>query len=287
MTTATTTLADAPRAEAARLPDHPEQPGSQAALGDHQAQLRHLRAHLLFQNQEVFEVARINWCTTITKQQSRQHITHHLHEKINRKTGPPNINAGNPNGNPRGNLSQDGQKDLRKIGWRMERREHLGAGDLFRLSWRLARRIAQARYPGLHVPDFAEPGWREAGWMGERRTIAPRENGFPLEFQVAVLRLRRLREILRQQGASPRRARNAMILEIFDCPGCHQLTPPGMAARKTGSGGAACPCGACLLQHNLTEIAVSREDGITPIGKLRQEIKQENKDPAGTLWGIA
>ncbi len=58
-----------------------------AAGGNPAVQLRHLRAHRAFQRQETFEEARIDWKTVISREQSRLHVTRHLHAKINLKAG--------------------------------------------------------------------------------------------------------------------------------------------------------------------------------------------------------
>ena len=82
----------------------------QAAGGDHRAQLAHLKTHRKFQRQEECDQARIDWCTVISRAQSREHITRHLHRKINAKV---------PGFNPKGHeavAAHGYQGHIRRIG---------------------------------------------------------------------------------------------------------------------------------------------------------------------------
>ena len=96
-----------------------------AAGGDPGRQLRHLRGHREFQRQGIFTLLEIDWCTKITREQSRLHIIRHLHAK-----GDTEINA---KGEARsgGKLdTHDARKDSRKI-----RQDHKkpGAGGALRV----------------------------------------------------------------------------------------------------------------------------------------------------------
>ena len=226
-----------------------------AAGGDAAIQLQHLRHHLKFQRQERCTHMRINWCTTITREQSRLHITREIHAKINLKSGLPEEGRHHGAG---------AQQDLKRLGRMVQNGERPGPGDLFRLSHRLRARIAQARYPHLRVPAYGRE-WIE-GKRDRDHTplVTPPQEDFPLEYQVGALRLERLREMLRSQGASPRRARTAEILDVLACGKCRGLCVPDYLCATQH-----CPfCGDVLHPEVCTvEVAVHRGTH-EPVGSI-------------------
>lgn len=127
-----------------------------AGQGDVRAQLRHLRGHLAFQRQDRHELLRVDWATTITREQSRRHITRDLHAKINLKGG-----LAEPRG--RQDRTETGRM-LRRTGRMMRNHERLSGGDLCGLSERLRSRIQLA----ADAPQARRPrGGTGAGMTAE------------------------------------------------------------------------------------------------------------------------
>ena len=219
--------------------------------GDHSGQLRHLRHHLAFQRQQACSHMEINWNTRITREESRRHITRELHRKINWKSGEQ----------PRGRMDQpEAQRDLERLGRMLPRRERPSRGDMFRLSHRLQVRIARARRPETPLPAF-DQDWFTRKAQGRCPLVGPVQDGFPLEQQVAVLLHAKLRDLLRAQGASPRRARRSRIQNFLACGRCRHITPHLEGEREQP-----CACGAILHRNTDTvEVAVRQDDG-TPVG---------------------
>ena len=107
------------------------------AGGTARGQLAHLRAHLKFQHQEEFKQARVDWCTTITREQSRRHIARAIHDKINfkaemlqRKSLPPGYNPRIPD-----SRQQEQEKQLVRLAQGLRRREagFPSPGDCYRI----------------------------------------------------------------------------------------------------------------------------------------------------------
>ena len=93
-----------------------------ACGGNAHTQLQHLRAHREFQRQEKHEETRIDWATTITREQSRQHIRRDLNAKINLK---------DPREGSRGAMdTPSGQETMRRLARRIQGRHRLSPGDL-------------------------------------------------------------------------------------------------------------------------------------------------------------
>ena len=103
--------------------------------GNPATQLRHLRAHRTFQRQERYKTARLDWTTTISREESRQHTTRHLQAKINVK---------DPRQGSRGKMDTPEARDSMKRLARMIRDRHrLSPGDGHMLSWNLRHRMVQ------------------------------------------------------------------------------------------------------------------------------------------------
>ena len=216
-----------------------------AAGGDPGRQLRHLRGHREFQRQGIFTLLEIDWCTKITREQSRLHIIRHLHAKINAK-GDTEINA---KGEARsgGKLdTHDARKDLERFARiirNRERVEHCGYGN--HLPWRLRYRMVRSSRPRLTDEQF-EDVMRE----DHPGAITPKRHGFPLWAQQRILDRERLRELLRLQGLSPRKHRGAAIVQAYRCGGCRNFV------RRDAVDEGKCPvCGAVLQPWQLAEIA--------------------------------
>ena len=224
----------------------PDRAGTTAAAGGDQAvQLRHLRGHRAFQRQERHSLLRIDWATTITREQSRLHITREIHRKINLKGGI--TGAGRHEG-------PEVQQTLQRTARMALKHERLSPGDLCGMGWKLRSRIIGAQHPGRRPTTAGE----------ETKLAGSREMDFPPEIQRGLARHRRLRELLALQGASPGRARRSMILEVLRCPECSLLIAPGPLETDV------CPgCGEMLdPKADPVEIAVSRKDGLTPVGNV-------------------
>ena len=226
-----------------------------AAGGEAYAQLRHLRHHLAFQRQDRHTHMEIDWKTRITREESRRHITRELHAKINLKGGTLD---------GQGRMAKpEAQQDLKRLGRMATNRERPSRGDLFRLSHGLQSRIARACRPWLRIPVYGRE-WLERKRRNPRIPVWPPQEDFPLEHQVNALRLERLRELLVKQGASPRRARRARILEALACGGCHNLVMPEPdTARRP------CPVCGAVLHRDLDTVEIAVRDGTnTPIGNI-------------------
>ena len=204
----------------------------------------------------------INWNTRITRDESRRHITQALHEKINLKgrEQQPEQQAGKHAG-------PDAQRDLKRLGHMVTRGERPSRGDLYRLSHRLRTRIARAWRPWARVPVYGQD------WLARKRDgchplVEPVQEGFALEHQVRVLRLERLRELLRAQGASPKRARTARIAEALACRRCRKVCQPG-PDWPGPDGKQPCPCCGAILHRGFdtVEIAVCAQTE-EPIGRI-------------------
>ena len=219
-----------------------------SAGGDHRTQLVHLKAHLAFQAQTKCAQARINWSTVITQAQSRRHITQALHEKINSK-GPGFHAPGKVN-------TPDGQRRLESVVNHARHGTFFGGDGNVVLPWGLQYRIYRSTYP--RQSD-------EAFWdlVGERRPVPvrPKEETFALELRVRLAEARTLRkkleELLRNQGASPKRWRHAVLRTMRHCIICRQIYPVEEVQDDR------CPgCGNGLNEHRTHEFACP--PGVTP-----------------------
>ena len=118
-----------------------------AAGGDASVQLRHLRAHRAFQRQERHETARLDWATTISREESRRHITRHLQAKINFK---------DPRQGSRGKMdTPEGQDSMKRLARMIQGRHRLSPGDGHVLSWNLRNRMVQSSRS--HLSDESAP----------------------------------------------------------------------------------------------------------------------------------
>ena len=134
-----------------------------AAGGDHRVQLAHLKAHLKFQKQDRCDRAKISWNTTITRAQSRRHITLELNEKINSKT-PGFHRPGKVN-------TPDGQRKLQSFASHARTGIFHGGDGNVRLPWRLRYRMYRAQKPQLcnHAFREIEDERPSPGYPGRRK----------------------------------------------------------------------------------------------------------------------
>ena len=187
-----------------------------SAGGDHRAQLQHLKAHLAFQAQTKCEKARINWSTVITRAQSRRHITRAVHEKINSKV--PGFHA------PGKVNTLDGQSRLESVVNHARHGNFIGSDGNVVLPWRLQYRIYRSTYPRHSDQAFWE-------LVEERRPVPvrPKEEGFHPEVRAhlreAKALRRKLEELLKNQGASPKRWRETVLRTMRHCLFCRQIYP--------------------------------------------------------------
>ena len=233
-------------------PKREPQPVSRAVYaGSASNQLSHLRTHLEFQRQNRYEKAQIDWATTISRADSYRHITRHLHAKINCK---------NPSPEPPGRLTDpEAQRQLERLAQLVRCRQTPSPGDLHHLNWKLKVRAVQAARPHLSRAAAADKITRY-----RHDSLRPRETNFPLDIQVSHIRQRQLQELLRHQGASPKRANRSRIAEFYPCIDCHS-----MVRKETADRLGACPVcvkGNPFAQEPI-EIAVARDPQQTPVGK--------------------
>ena len=183
-------------------------PPRAAAGGDHRAQLRHLRTHLNFQAQERCDLARVDWCTTITRDQSRRHITSELHRKINSKVpdfhGPGKLDT------------PDGREALQNTVHYVKTRKYHGGNGFHLIGWNLRYRIyrERSRRHGISEQAF----WGIASEERNSPRLRPKEQEFPEHIQYRLALRRRINDLIRQQGANPRHHRSAVLLETHHCP---------------------------------------------------------------------
>ena len=221
-----------PQIPASQIPDtqNPIPPFLAALGGGTPAQLAHLRKHLEFQKQEKFEKARINWSTVIDRNQSRRHITTHLHQKINLKATTLN---GQDFHQPGKSNTEEALQNMDKMTFMVRSRGRIEArmGVDRHLSWNTRYRIFRQRYANL--PD--EIFW-EIMREDHHRTIAPKFNGFPMGIQVEMLEReqarkdlieynKHLRELISTQGGNPDEYKKAVIRVMRYCYSCQQLHP--------------------------------------------------------------
>ena len=110
-------------------------------------QLRHLRAHRAFQGQDRYKTARLDWVTTISQEESHQHITRHLQAKVNLK---------DPRQGSRGRMdTPEGQDSMKRLAQMIQRRHRLSPGDGHMLSWNLRHRMVQSNRS--HLSDESAP----------------------------------------------------------------------------------------------------------------------------------
>ena len=208
-------------------------------------QLEHLRAHRAFQRQDRRTEMRIDWCTTITKEQSRRHTTREIHRKINAKP-PRRVEAGRTD-------TPEGQEDLRqfaRIILQGHRIAHAGCG--YRLPWRLRLRMIGARYPKLNEQQVMD-----IMALDEPGALMPKSAGFPPEINQQAAARRKLRELVRKQGANPAKHPDAFIMTAYLCRGCRNLI------RQEAVQDGACPV--CIMtprERDMVEIACEGTDQI-------------------------
>ena len=191
-----------PPAKAAR---HPA-----AAGGDVSAQLAMLKAHLRFQNQESYETVRIDWCTVITKEQSRRDTTRDLHRKINAKA---------PGAAAAGKLdSPDGQEALQTAARLLKQGLLHGGNGFYLIGWNLRYRIYRSCGRGRAL---AESGfWEMLAETGNSPKLRPKEDEFPENVRHRHAEHRRARALAVAQGARPKAHPDAVIILTDQCPGC-------------------------------------------------------------------
>ena len=178
-----------------------------AAMGDPSVQLKHLKAHLAFQSHPTATTAVISRIPSITRAQSRRHITTHLHQKINSKH-PGFYQPGTLN-------SPEGQQELLQFARRLQRRERLCRADGPSIHWNLRKRAIHAHYPQPDLDSLI-------ALMAERHheALLPKHNTFPRRVRVHLERTDFLRQLLAEQGLSPRRHRRYTLALTLACERC-------------------------------------------------------------------
>ena len=206
-------------------------------------QLRHLRAHRAFQGQDRYKTARLDWVTTISQEESHQHITRHLQAKVNLK---------DPRQGSRGRMdTPEGQDSMKRLAQMIQRRHRLSPGDGHMLSWNLRHRMVQSNRS--HLSDESAP---------------TREQCFPPEIRAMLDELQEIRKLLSQQGASPKRHRQATIIQIYACSQCHNLFHQDLV-EKGKPNHPACPvCRQSLHETNLVRVAAKNDVSREPLGSM-------------------
>ena len=218
-----------------------------AAKGDHHIQLKHLKLHLAFQSQTKHNLMKLNWNTTITRDQSRRHITAHLHSKINAKTqteAPPNAQSVGKTDTP------EGQLHLQQFARRIKNKERISPGDGYLLNWDLRYRAIRSKYPQLTQQQFQDTIADD-----QPAAIRPKQDHFPQHILQAHAHTRKLKQLLTAQGISPKRHRSYIIVEAFSCPGCHHNTLPDQTWNPKCE-----VCARPLTLDNITQTASKSDD---------------------------
>lgn len=177
------------------------------AGGDHRVQLKHLKLHRWFQSQTQHTFLKLNWNTTITREESRRHITREIHAKINSKA-PRLFNTGKLD-------TPEGQQHLQDFARRLNNRERISPGDGYKLNWNLRYRAIRSMYPALTEEMFVD--LMKNDFPGN---IQPKERTFPPHVLTAMRHTHRLKELLSKQGISPKRHRAFIICQALRCRQC-------------------------------------------------------------------
>ena len=218
-----------------------------AAGGDPSRQLQHLKAHLAFQGQDRYEQARIDWATTITRAQSRQHITRHLHRKINAKVpgfhGPGKLDT------------EEGQEALRTTARLVAQRRFHGGTGFHLIGWTLRYRMyrERSRRRGLSEEAF----WEIADEERNSPRIQPKEKSFPEHIQQRLAFRREVCRLIRGQGSNPRHHKRAIMPETHLCP-----RTGSQVTREDADEDGNCPN--CTLQLNQFSLVARAFDPGTP-----------------------
>ena len=222
-----------------------------AACGGNPAtRLRRLRAHRAFQKQDRYETARLDWATTISREESRRHTTRHLQAKINFK---------DPRQGSRGRMdTPEGQDSMKRLARMIQGRHRLSPGDGHMLSWNLRHRMVQSGRG--HLLD---------------ESASTKEQCFPPEIRAVLDELQELRKLLSRQGASPKRHRQATVIQIYACSQCHNLFHQDFVqdfvekSAEKGQPHLACPvCRQSLRETNLVRAAVKNDGTREPMGSM-------------------
>ena len=146
-----------------------------AAGGNPKVQLPHLKAHRTFHHMASPKqlLAKIDHHTTITQDESRNHITRDLHAKINAK-GTQNPEAGKL-------TSDEGQQTLKQLARMVQDNHAISPGDGHTLPWNLRLRMIRSAYPSHTAEETIAA-------VNERRlgAIRTKEDTFPERFRNQV-----------------------------------------------------------------------------------------------------
>ena len=214
-----------------------------AAGGDASVQLQHLRAHRAFQRQDQYKTAQLDWATTISQEESHRHITRHLQAKVNLK---------DPRLGSRGRMdTPEGQDSMKRLARMIQGRHRLSPGDGHMLNWNLRHRMVQSSRS--YLSDESAP---------------TREQYFPPEIKTILDELQELRKLLSRQGASPKRHRQATIIQIYACSQCHNFFHQDLV-EKGEPKYPACPiCRQSLRETDLVRIATKNDGSREPLGSM-------------------
>lgn len=242
-------------------------PPPAAAGGDPSHQLMHLKAHLAFQKQEQYDLARIDWATTITRAQSREHITRHLHQKISAKVpgfhGPGKLDT------------EEGQEALRTTARHVAMHTYHGGTGFHLIGWRLRYRMyrERSRRRGLCEEAF----WELVS--GERNSprLQPKEESFPEHIRYRLALRRMVSQLIRDQGANPRHHKQAIVLETHLCP----LTGAHLTRDDADEEGRCPNCARRLDQFSLTPRAFDPGDppALIAPGPWRRQPERQGPKP--------
>ena len=208
-----------------------------AAGGNVQSQLGYLKAHIKFQTQETHEKMRIDWKTVIDRAQSRRHITREIHRKINAKAPGSQVEGKN--------ATPEAQEQMTALFRRLARGERISPGDGHVLSWNLRYRMIRAAHQNLDDDQFHLHIEEH-----DLSSVKPKDRHFPEHIREQLAARERTRLLVRLQGRSPRRNRDALTVEFNLCGPSYSPT-----LHQAGSDA---PCPSCKLpvsRHRLVQIA--------------------------------
>lgn len=217
-----------------------------AAGGNPSTQLKLLKAHLEFQKQEHCNLAVVDWATTITRAQSRRHITAHLNRKINSKM---------PGFHTPGKLdTEEGQEALQTAARHVDMGLYYGGNGWHLLGWKIRYRMYRERSRRRSLSE--ESFWDILADVSHSPKLQPKEQSFPKHIQQRHSLRRAVSGLVRAQGANPRRHKNALLLQTHLCPmaGIH-------VTREDGDERGRCPhCQRQLDSSSLTARAFDPGD---------------------------
>ena len=140
---------------------------------------------------------------------------------------------------------------MKRLARMIQGRHRISPGDGYTLSWNLRHRMVQSGRS--HLSD---------------ESTLTKEQGFPPEIRAGLDELRELRELLARQGASPKRHRQATIIQVYACSQCHSLLHREVVEKEENPFNQCPLCRQSLREYNLVRAAVRNDGSRIPLGSV-------------------